>query len=783
MCLAFSSNAQLTKLQVTVVVDSSYLQLGQLTVHNAIDTSLIKGTYLDSTTSNLLFKGKKGEDYLAKISIPSYLDTIIAFTNNDTLVDLGMIPMVKNNNLEQVDIVFKKEMFKRTMDGINVNVEGTSLQNLTNLFEVLKASPKITSPDNERIEIIGRGSPLILVDRQAIISNDELKAIPADQIERIEIITNPSAKYRAQGSGSGVIEVYTKNFHLEGYNMTVRSQAGINTQLQPNAGLNLGLSLKKKKFSLNGYFGGNYDESVGFGGSDGETTDDSNRSYIEDNENATTSTWQYYSVKAAYNISEKQKLTMGLNGYGSAGSQESTSSATFTTEGVDQIFENSTGSSKWTWLNNSGFLNYQIETDTNKSNLELNLNYTNKVSNSDAFSENVYQDFTSGILNDFDVRNDSRDIPNVGEFLVNYEKIFDTTGWKLNIGTSYSLLINNKKFDRYDLIDGEWVILPSFSNSYDYQEHIGAAYLEVQKKWKKLGVRVGVRTEYTRLDGYSNSLNQQFMDSSYIIPFPTASIMYEVSPKASFTLSYKSGISRPQFDNFDPLVRVTDSLNVEYGNPFLKPMIEQSIGLDFDFNYMYSISLRYSNYRDPISSISFVDESTFVIETTPMNADIEQGLSASLNIPFKLSWLSGWNSIWVNYSQYTFTPIFGRQPFNNLTYGAYSYLTFDLPKDFSIMNRLHINRWGGDSFQNNAIVNWGIRVTKKFKGNNIQIFGDVGNIFPPKFKSSNFSGNYIYNSEFQNQFTNVTVGFFIKFGRLKANTNIEESKSGQSDRL
>ena len=122
MCLAFSSNAQLTKLQVTVVVDSSYLQLGQLTVNNAIDTSLIKGPYLDSTTSNLLFKGKKGEDYLAKISIPSYLDTIIAFTNNDTLVDLGMIPMVKNNNLEQVEIVFKKEMFKRTMAGINVNV-------------------------------------------------------------------------------------------------------------------------------------------------------------------------------------------------------------------------------------------------------------------------------------------------------------------------------------------------------------------------------------------------------------------------------------------------------------------------------------------------------------------------------------------------------------------------------------------------------------------------------------------------------------------------------------
>lgn len=783
LMLAFSANAQLTRLQVTVGVDSSYLQLGQLTVHNAQDTALIKGTYLDSTTSSLFFKGNQGEDYLAKIAIPSYKDTLIAFKLNDTLVDLGLVQMVKDKNLDQVDVVFKKEMFKRTMDGINVNVEGTSLQNLTNLFEVLKASPKITSPDNERIEIIGRGSPLILVDRQAIISNDELKAIPADQIERIEIITNPSAKYRAQGSGSGVIEVYTKSFHLEGYNMTIRSQAGIDTQMQPNAGINLGLSLKKKKFSLNGYFGGNYNESIGFGDADGQTTDDSNRSYISENENNTNSTWQYYSVKAAYNVSEKQKFTMGINGYGSTGNQTSTSSSTYATDGVDEIRENSIGSSQWTWLNNSGFINYQIETDTNKSNLELNLNYTNKVSNSDAFSENLYQDIASAFERNFDVRNDSRDIPNVGEFRINYEKIFDTTGWKLNIGSSYSLLINNKKFDRYDLVDGEWVISPSFSNSYDYQEHIGAAYVEVQKKWKKLGIRAGVRTEYTGLDGYSNSLEQQFMDSSFILPFPTASIMYEVNQKTSFTLSYKSGISRPQFDNFDPFVRVTDSLNVDYGNPFLRPMIEQSLTLDFDFNYMYSISLSYNNYRDPISSISFVDESTFVIESTPMNADLEQGVSASLNIPFKLSWLSGWNSIWVNYSQYTFTPIFGRDPFNNLTYGAYSYLTFDLPKDFSIMNRLHVNRWGGDSFQNNAVVNWGVRVTKKFKGNNIQLFGDVGNIIPPKYKSTNISGNYIYNSTFQNEFTSFKLGFFIKFGRLKANTNIEETKSGQSDRI
>ena len=88
--------------------------------------------------------------------------------------------------------------------------------------------------------------------------NEELKAIPADQVEKIEIITNPSAKYKAGGSANGVIEVYTKNFKLEGYRMSVRSQAGISTQLKPTGGLNLGYSYKKNKFTVNSYLGANY---------------------------------------------------------------------------------------------------------------------------------------------------------------------------------------------------------------------------------------------------------------------------------------------------------------------------------------------------------------------------------------------------------------------------------------------------------------------------------------------------------------------------------------------
>lgn len=784
--LSLSAVAQSVRVEGTLIADKDAVSIGQLTLFSLPDSTLKKGTYLDSTFFSLPINPRKDRDFYAKIAVPGYLDTLIAFQlseETDSVVNLGVISLIKNTDLETVDIVFRKEMFTRTMDGISVAVEGTNLQNLTNLFEVLKASPKISSPDDERIEIIGRGSPLILVDRQAIISNDELKAIPANQIERIEIITSPSAKYKAQGSGNGVIEVYTKNFHLEGYNMTIRASGGVNTQLKPTAGLNLGFSLKKKKLSLNGYLGVNYNSAFGYGSSDGKTTDDSNRELQSDHDYEGSTIWQYYNLKGAYNFSDRQRLTLGLNGYGSGWKNNNESSSTYSTN--DQLItkQDSRSNSSQAWLNNSAFLNYTLETDTNDSNFEINLNYVNKVSNSNSESISNFELVPTAEKSVFSIQNRTRDIPNIGELRITYEHNFDTTGWKLVTGGAYSALFNGKRFDQYNDMEGQWIIDPQFSNSYDYQEHIGAMFAEISKKWTKFGFKAGIRGEYTRLDGYSNSLNKQFMDSSYILPFPSASLMYEANEKMTVTLYYKRGLDRPQFSNYDPFIIKDDSLTISYGNPFLRPVIEETVGLEFDLFYAYNISVSYTHRKDPISQISFIQEGSFLTESTPWNALAEDGLSLSVSAPVQTKWLQGWNSVWVDYNKYSFTPKFGREPLFNLTYGFYSQLTFILPKNFEISNRLNIYKWGGDQTVSNTQLSWGIRATKKFKGNRFQAFVDVDDIIPPKYKNTSYSGNYIYNSQGQYQFTTFKVGFFLKVGRLKAAAQIQESTSGQSDRL
>lgn len=781
--LAISSYSQTTRLKGNVIADSEAINFGEIAIFSATDSTLKKGTYMDSTFFSLMMNPSGETSFLLKLTLPSYLDTTIRFEINDTVVDFGNIIMTKNLVLDAVSVTHRMEMFTRTMDGVSISVAGTNLETLLSLFDVLKASPKIMSPDNESIEIIGRGVPLIMVDRQAIISTDELKAIPASQIERIEIITNPSARYKAQGSGNGVIEVFTKNFHYQGYNMTVRADAGINTKLLPTGGGHLGLNLRKNRFSLNAYAGGSYNSNVGSNFFNVDMKDVSGRDVRAATDFQSNDFWQNYTVKGAYDLSRRQRISFGVNGYGGGGSSENNSTAEFSEDGATVLLNDATSTASWRWFNNTGFINYVVETDDNRSNLEINLNYVNKVSNNFGRSNSIFEDVQTNTFNGFDVRNDSRDIPNIGEARVIYEHNFDTTGWKLTVGGSFSLLVNGKKLDRFNQVDSEWVIDPGFSNSYDYREDNAGLFFELSKMWRKIGFRAGLRSEYTGLQGYSNSLNKEFIDSTYILPFPSASLLYQPTEKVSMTLFYNTGIDRPQFSNYDPFVRVVDSLIIEYGNPLLRPAIQQSFGLDVDLFYMYNIAVTYKQKDAPVSSISFINEETFLMETTPWNADMEQELNASFSIPIRSKWLQGWNSLWVSYSKYSFTPIYERPSYFNVTYGVYSFLDFSLPKGFNFINRINLNKGGNFESESNTIVNWGVRLNKKYQGGNFQIFGEVSNIIPPVRKRTTVSGNFEMYSEGQSQFTSFRLGLFYKFGRLRVDTKIKESSSGQSDRI
>jgi len=757
--------------------------LGKVVIFSLPDSSLVKGNYLDSSFFSTEITANIGQEFYLKLIVPEHMDSTIHFKVTENPVQLGIIQMKKDLTLEEVKVVYIKPMFERTMDGIKVNVDGTSLAQLETLFDVMKASPRLTSPDDESIEIIGKGSPLILIDRQAIISNDELKAIPANQVDRIEIITNPSAKYRAQGSGGGVIEVYTKNFSLEGYQASIRANGGITTQVRPMAGLNLGLSIKKKKFSLNTYLGSHYRATNTLGTGSGIATDGSNRDYDNEWGGDRTNFWMYYNVKAAYSFNESQRLTLGINGNRNAHKSDSENTTRYFTN--DSLFLVKARDAEYesTWRNNSSFINYTWETDTLGSSFEFNINYLNKLSAQDELNLSEIYDPENLTSTRYDVKANSSDQPNVGELRVNYEHYFDTTGWILSGGGDYGLLLNGKSFDQSSLENHEWTLDNEFSNSYDYREDIVGAFAELTKKWNKIGFRVGLRGEYTKLYGYSESLETKFMDSNYVALFPNIGMLWEPNDKLGITIYYDKGIDRPQFSNYDPFIKILDSLNIQYGNPNLRPSMEHSVGLEVDLFYAYNVSINYTRINDPVSDLNFIREGTFLSEVTPSNADYEESYDLSLSIPIELPWLNGWNSVWISRNKYEFTEKFNRETFYNTTFGVYSYLTFQLPARFSLMNRLSLSKWGSDQMSTGVNYSWGIRVTKKFENSKFQCFVEVADIAPRKQEYFHTMSNYETYATSQNKFTTFKIGLFHKFGRLKSPDSIKDSSSGQSDRL
>ena len=784
LLFSLSSHCQSFELKGQIGINQEDLGLGQITVFSIPDSTLIKGSYIDTTTFSLIVTSTGNNEYFAKVSITGYTDTIINFQNSgDSAVDLGIIKLQKDVTLNTVDIVYQKPTYVRNIDGIKVNVEGTTLETLDNLFEILKASPRLMSSDDESIEIIGKGVPLIFVDRQPIISIEELKAIPANMVDRIEIITNPSSKYRAQGRENGVIEIFTKNFRFEGYNMSVNAQGGIISQISPVGSLGIALSLKKAKFSFTGSVYGRYLEQTNTGSIDRTMTDGSNRSTTWEFHNSYRNFSQNVNLKAAYRFNENHTLSGGIRANGFINKSNSEWSGYYLTNGIQDIKEDQIATDELTWINNSAFLNYIVLTDTNQSNLEINLNYQLKVNEGAINHLTDYLDISTNNFQEFNMRNSYRNRPNIAELRSNYEHIFDTSGWKLSAGASYSIIFNKKELEAFRLIDSDWIIDTEFSNSYDYQEHIGATFFELTKDWSKVSVRAGIRGEITALDGYSNSLAMQFIDSVYVLPFPSASIIYHTSEKLSVTARYTSGINRPQFYNFDPFIRLTDSLTREQGNPYLLPATTHNLGVDFDLFQKYRISIDHSITKNPTTRQMYVEDSSFLFVFIPWNAKRSQSTSISVGFPLRTSWVDGWTYANFSYNNFEFPSEFNFSETESFTYVLWSSLNFHLKGQLTITNQVYVFKHASFAYSQKARVRWNIRITKRMLQNKLSISLIVNDILPPKADFTNEANNYREMGVRNDLFTDFQIGILYKFGRLKNDVRINETESGQSDRL
>ncbi|MGB0914857.1 MAG: outer membrane beta-barrel protein, partial [Crocinitomicaceae bacterium] len=204
-------------LKGTVVdADSNAIESGNLIVLNPADSSVIKGIHFWEGQFELY--GIEPRNVILRFTSDGLMDVYLtqSFDSDVNLVDLGKVKMADAiQNLDGVEIIYRKPMYTREVGKLVVNVEGTILSERGTILELLKSAPNVIVRSDGGVSVAGKGNAIVYLDGQRVISMDMLSAMSSDLVSKIEIIENPSSRYDAQGNA--VIEIITKSGALNGY--------------------------------------------------------------------------------------------------------------------------------------------------------------------------------------------------------------------------------------------------------------------------------------------------------------------------------------------------------------------------------------------------------------------------------------------------------------------------------------------------------------------------------------------------------------------------------------
>lgn len=545
---------------------------------------------------------------------------------------------VKSNGLAEVTVSSKKPLIEMKADRTIVNVEASPTNAGANAMEILEKSPGISVDKDGNISLKGKEGVVIYMDgRPTYLSGPDLvnllKNTQGSQLDQIEIMTNPPAKYDAAGN-AGVINIRTKKSKVVGFNGSVTAGYGQGVFARNNQ--NVQLNYRKNKLNFFGNIGRN--ERIGF------QNIDIDRRFIDGNSKQIVSFFEQITDRNTYNHSYNGKLgvdyyvnnktTMGLvyTGFNNKGGG-------FSVGNIDIFNAQHTLVNKTvainvnadSWKNNSLNFNMRHQLDSTGRELTFDADYLNYTGNTNLYLNNAYQNSLG------------QKIAKTDSLLGKLPQVIDIYSAKLDY---VHPLKNNAKLEAglktsfvttdanavYDTISNG-VVMRDYnrSNHFVYRENINAAYINYNKAIsKKWNLQLGVRAEQTLAKGDQKTTNVQF-NRNYIHVFPTAYIQFAANEKNSFVLNYGKRIRRPDYQSLNPFVEFLDRYTYEQGNPYLKPQFSHNIELSHTFKGFLTTTLNYTKTTDMIQQVIMQDDSkneTFIKQD---NIATQEQLGLSVN--------------------------------------------------------------------------------------------------------------------------------------------------------
>ncbi|CAA9210711.1 MAG: TonB-dependent receptor [uncultured Adhaeribacter sp.] len=585
----------------------------------------------------------------------------ISITEQAPVVTVGTIKLrvAGATTLKEVQVQALRPTITQEADRMVVSIEGTALAAGRTAYDVLATSPGVFIDQEGNIQLNGRAGVTIMLDgKLTYLSARDLRTMlegmSAENIKNIEIITNPSAKYDAEGA-SGILNINLNKNELQGMNGSL--YAGYTYNGKQHA-YNSGGNINYKKGPWNSFL--NLDFARRAGGREATFTrvfrGEQQTVYFDQVATGNFAVQGPPFVRLGTDYSFNKQHSVGFMAYYGTNNLK----ADFLTDtylgrspGQPDLYINADNYNTNRFENLTTNFHYAGKFDTLGSTLTADLDYVRITNRGEANFYNYYD----SLSNDQPVRQDFLYTSTPNGFQIYAAKIdytrFLSRGRKLELGTKTSR-VESDNDSRFYFNNSE-VLVPDLrrTNHFIYDENIVAGYMNWSSKLgEHIKIQAGLRAEHTHSRGESRT-NNQVTERDYLNLFPSLFVSQKVNADYEINYNYSRRLQRPNYGQLNPFFAYRDPYTYWQGNPYLRPQYTHAFGITQVFRKNYNLVVNYQLNQDVIAELPAIDAKTATTVYYIGNVDNSKSLSVTAIVPVKITkkWDSN-NTLLVSYNEY-----------------------------------------------------------------------------------------------------------------------------------
>ena len=569
------------------------------------DSTLLTGAITDD-------EGK----YAVEVNTPNYIIQASYVGYHTVFGGPNFVLREETERLEEVEVKAKKPLIERQMDKLVVNVSASPLAAGSNGNDILRRAPGVRIDKDGNITVNGKSVEIYVDGKPSYLSGQQLKAMldgtDGNTIEKIEIISNPSAKYDASGQG-GIINIKTKRNMMKGLNGMLSAGYGgmyfgdVKRWLSQEM-FSLMLNYRGEKTYTFGQFTQVYAENDIDFESYRETPLLKNYSYSHYDVR-----FQYYMLKVGNDWYIDSLNTLGFilqvpyMNVNQSIVPDDNAAYTIDKTLADTTTSITNSSNRLKAPQHTANLNFtHTFNEALEREITVNVDYNRYNNGATNYQKTDYSKPLAGYgYQSLGLDINSRQIVDIYSAKLDFQTKFWQTGM-IECGVKYGLSTTNNNMTTDSIIDG--VRIPTTPSDFIYDEHVAAAYISVGKQFgEHWSVKLGLRGEYTYSHGNWKSADS-ITNKSYFDPFPTAYIGYTSKPLGklqqpiAISASYTRRIKRPNYWMLNPFKSYVDAYSVQMGNTELRPEFNNDVELHFSWTQYLNMTFNFAHTQDMFSS-------------------------------------------------------------------------------------------------------------------------------------------------------------------------------------